>query len=214
MRHLCELSPGSTKVEPKQIKRKIQTMKDPDKSAMYGLADLAERLGFKSVKISDLITKYSSHAGVQSQSRSTKSTFVVDRPGECLERRCACPFNLTYEQSKEYLFINNMHSTDRSQGSSIHPFFVRRSVYLTYFGRLVSRDHDCESAASSPPAGEAHQSVTPASDRLLLIYSEPELDDKERENGDQNQDQDAMQDNVDQGYTTQEQVTTDKTQED
>lgn len=64
----------------------------------------------------------------------------------------------------------------------------------------MSSDHDCESAASSPPAGEAHQSVASASDQLLLTYSEHELDDKERENSDQN----TMQDNVNQGYTTQE----------
>ena len=102
---------------------------------MYELANLVKQLGFKSVKISNLITKYFSHADIQSKSRSTKSTFVVDRPEECLKRRYAHLFDLTYEQSKKYLFINNMHSTDRSQRSSIHPIFVRRSVYLTYFDR-------------------------------------------------------------------------------
>ena len=71
-------------------------------------------------------------------------------------------------------------------------------------------DHDCKSAASSSSVEEAHQSVTSASDQLLLTYSEHKLDDKKRENSDQNQDQDAMQDNVNQRYTTQEQATADK----
>ena len=90
--------------------------------------------------------------------RPPKPTFVVEGPEECPERRCACPFDLGYEQSKEFLFLDNMHSTDRSQGSSIQPVFVRKSVYLTYFGTQVSDDRDSESIASSPPAGEPHRS--------------------------------------------------------
>ena len=138
MRHLRELSPGSTKLEPKPSERKIRTTKDLNRSVLYGLADLAERLGFKSEKISDLKAKYSSHAGGRSPSVQSKPVYVVDGPGECQERRCACPFDLAYEQSKEFLFLDNMHSTDKSQGSSIQSVFVRRSVYLAYFGRRVS----------------------------------------------------------------------------
>lgn len=158
MRHLRELSPGSTKVEPKPTERKSRMTKDPDKSALYGLADLAERLGFKSTEISDLKAKYSSHANVRSQSRPSKPTFVVDGPGECPKRRCACPYDLAYEQSREFLFLDNMHSTDRSQGSSIQPVFVRRSVYLAYFGR-ISGDHDSEGYApqEQPNAEETRE---------------------------------------------------------
>ena len=138
MRHLRELSPGSTKLEPKPSERKIRTTKDPNKSVLYGLADLAERLGYKSEKISDLKAKYSSHADGRSPSVQLKPVYVVDGPGECQERRCACPFDLAYEESKEFLFFDNMHNTDKSQGSSIQPVFVRMSVYLAYFGRRVS----------------------------------------------------------------------------
>jgi len=90
--------------------------------------------------------------------RPPKPTFVVKGPEECPERRCACLFDLNYEQSKEFLFLDNMHSTDRSQGSSIQPVFVRKSVYLTYFGTQVFDDRDSESIASSPSAGEPHRS--------------------------------------------------------
>ena len=128
MRHLRELSPGSTKVEPKPAERMIRTTKDPHQSALYGLADLAERLGFEPVKTSDLKAKYSNHADGRSQARPPKPTFVVDGPGECPERRYACPYDLAYEESREFLFLDNMHSTDRSQGSSIQPVFVRKSV--------------------------------------------------------------------------------------
>ncbi len=153
MRHVRELSPGSTKLEPKPKERKIQT-KDPNKSVLYGLAELAERLGFRSAKISDLKAKYSGHADVRLPSGQSKPTFVVDGPGEDLERRCACPFDLAYEQSKEFLFLDNMHSTDKSQGSGIQPVFVRRSVYLAYFGRRVSGDQDQDRA---PRREDVHQ---------------------------------------------------------
>lgn len=83
MQYLCELSLRFTKIELKQIKRKIWMIKNLNKSAMYELADLMKQLKFKSVKISDLITKYFSHAGVQSQFKLTKSTFIVNKPEEC-----------------------------------------------------------------------------------------------------------------------------------
>ncbi len=175
MRHLRELSPGSTKIEPKATERKIRT-KDPSKSALYGLADLAERLGFKTAKISGLKVKYSNHADVQSQSKPLKPTFVVAGPGECLERRCACPFDLAYEQSKEFLFLDNMCSTNRSQGNSIQPVFVRKSVYLAYFGRQVFGDRDSESAASSPPAGDAQDPVQEDVDQDSVMQEQPNAD--------------------------------------
>lgn len=51
-----------------------------------------------------------------------------------------------------------MHSTDRSQGSSVQPVFVRKSVYLAYFGR-VSGNHDREGYApqDQPNAEETRE---------------------------------------------------------
>jgi hypothetical protein len=183
MRHLRELSPGSTKLEPKPSERKIRTTKDLNRSVLYGLADLAVRLGFKSEKISDLKAKYSSHEDGRSPSGQSKPVYVVDGPGECQERRCACPFDLAYEQSKDFLFLDNMHDTDKSQGSSIQPVFVRRSVYLAYFGRRVP-------------------------------YSEPELNDQERENGNQEQERDPTREGIDRIYAPREQPNAEDTRED
>lgn len=61
IRHLYKLLLGSTKLEPKPSKRKIRTTKDLNRSVLYRLADLAERLGFKLEKISDLKAKNSSY---------------------------------------------------------------------------------------------------------------------------------------------------------
>ena len=183
MRHLRELSPGSTKLEPKPSERKIRTTKDLNRSVLHGLADLAERLGFKSERISDLKAKYSSYADGRSPSGQSKPAYVVDGPGECQERRCACPFDLAYEQSKDFLFLDNMHNTDKSQGSSIQPVFVRKSVYLAYFGRRVP-------------------------------YSEPELNDQSRGNGNQEQEGDPLREGRDQTYAPQEQPDAEEMRED
>lgn len=96
--------------------------------------------------------KNSIHADVRSQSRPPVPSFVVDGPGECLGRKCAYPYDLAYEQNREFLFLDKIHSVDRSQGSSIQPIFVRKSVYLAYFGRRVFDNHDSESAISNLPA--------------------------------------------------------------
>ena len=110
MRHLRELSPGSIKVEPEPAERMVRTTKDPNKSALYGLTDLAERLGFESAKISDLKAKISNHADVRSQSRPPIPTFGVDGPRECPEGRYTCPYDLAYKQSREFLFLLHIRS--------------------------------------------------------------------------------------------------------
>lgn len=129
---------GPMRLEPRLSERKIRMMEDPNKSILYRLADLVEQLGFNSEKISNLKAKYTSHADRWSWSGRLKPAYVIDGSGESQKRRCACLFDLVYEQSKEFLFLDNMHNTDQSQGSSIQPVFVRRSVYLAYFGRQVS----------------------------------------------------------------------------
>ena len=174
MQHFRELSPSSTKLEPKPSERKIRTTKDLNRSVLHGLADLAERLGFKSERISDLKPKYSSYADGRSPSDQSKPAYVIDGPGECQERRCACPFHLAYEQSKDFLFLDNMHNIDKSQGRSIQPVFVRKSVFLAYFGRRVP-------------------------------YSEPELNDQNKGNGNQEPEGDPSREGRDQTYAAQEQ---------
>ncbi len=182
MRHLRELSSGFTKLKLKLSERKIRTTKNLNRFVLYELIDLAKRLEFKSKKISDLKAKYFSHADEQSSSEQFKSAYVVDEPEECQKRRCACFFDLMYEQSKNFLFLDNMHNTDKSQESSIQLVFVRRFVYLTYFDRRI-------------------------------FYSEPELNDQKRENGNQEQERDFSREGIDQIYASQEQSNAKETRE-
>ena len=156
MRYLRELSPKSTKLERVRNKRRKRT--GPDKAAWYRFVEMAERLGFRSAQIRKLKSRYSKYANVPSHAELSRPIPVVDGAEESIERRYACPYDLAYEQSRDFLFLNNMHSIDNSQGSSITPFFVRRSVYLTFFGRLVSDYSDSESPATHPYVREPHVS--------------------------------------------------------
>jgi len=104
---------------------------------LYKLVELAKQLEFMLTKISDLKAKYFDHANVRLSFEQSKSTFVVNELEENLKRRCAYFFDLTYEQSKKFLFLDNMHSTNKSQESDIQLVFVRRSIYLTYFNKRV-----------------------------------------------------------------------------
>lgn len=137
MQHFRKLSSGFTKLKLKSSERKIWTTKNLNRFVLYKLIDSTKRQEFKSKKISDLKAKYFSHADGRSSFKQSKPAYVVDGPEECQKRRCACFFDLTYEQSKNFLFLDNMHNTDKSQESSIQLVFVRRFIYLTYFDRRI-----------------------------------------------------------------------------
>lgn len=127
---------------------------------MVWTVELAERLGFRSAQIRRLKSRYSKYAKVPSHSELSRPTLVIDGAGESAERRHACPFDLAYEQSRGFLFLNNMYSVDNSQGSSVTPFFVRRSIYLSFVGRLVSGHSNSDSPTTHSRVGESHAALT------------------------------------------------------
>ena len=89
---------------------------------------------------------------VEVRSEQSKLSFVTAGPSESLKRRSRRLYNLAYEQSQGYLFLDDVHSIDKSQGCGITPFFVRRSVYLAFFGHLPFHG---QSTVPNPPAGAA-----------------------------------------------------------
>ena len=178
MRHLRELCAGSTKLEPRLKDRQIQGKKSGE-STLYGLAILAEKLGFQSTEISELKKRYSSYAKVPLQSRPLVPEFVVEGPGECMERRSSRPFDLAYEHSKDFLFLDNMNSTERSQRNSIQPVFVRKSVYLTFFGRLVCDRDSGQPLNSTPPAEGSTRSTASRLEPSSPPFLQSRLDDPE-----------------------------------
>ncbi len=70
------------------------------------------------------------------ESERSKPSFVIKKSGEVLNRRSERSFDLTYEQSQPYLFLNEMHSIDKRRDRDVTSFFVRRSINLTFFDSL------------------------------------------------------------------------------
>ena len=113
-----------------------------DKLAWCRFAALADRLGFAFAEIA-LLT-----SAVEVPSERTKPSFHTSESGESDERRSGRPFDQAYEQSQDGLFLRDVHSTDKSQGRGITPFFVRRSMYLAFLGHLpLTR----QNAPQAPP---------------------------------------------------------------
>lgn len=130
--------PGSTKLERRERKKTAEGIYIPeevDKLAWYRFAALADQLGFTSMAIASL--KPMDEATTEVPSNQAKPSFVTAGSGESEERRSGRPYDRAYKQSQSSLFLNNVHSTDQSQGCGITPFFARRSIYLAFLGSVT-----------------------------------------------------------------------------
>ncbi len=84
----------------------------------------------------------------------------------------------SYEADKEFLFIDHFDDTKEEQGEGITSFFIRKSVYLDFFGRpspttIVSPtpDHSTTdvrvpSSLSTHPDPQAHLQLVVYEDHL------------------------------------------------
>ena len=150
MRHHREMMPGSTRMELKGRKKGIKGIhipEAPDKAVWCRFAALADRLGFASTEITSL--KSSDEGGVNIPSDRAPPSFVTAESGELDKRRSGRPFDLAYEQSRNALFLDGVHSANQSQGRGITPFFVRRSTYLAFLGHV---SFPGQTAPRTPPA--------------------------------------------------------------
>ena len=95
-----------------------------DETALYEFAVLARRLGFSSSEIEHLGT----HLSPQRDPKPNPFATTAQRPA----RRCGLPSEDSYKRDAPLLFIQNMHREFSDQ--EITSFFVRRSVYLAFFG--------------------------------------------------------------------------------
>jgi hypothetical protein len=60
--------------------------------------------------------------------------FLVDGPGEDLERRCGRVFNRAYKDDREHLSLDAFCPPRIGEGRAISSFFVRASVFFAFFG--------------------------------------------------------------------------------
>ena len=54
-----------------------------------------------------------------------------------LPKRCGIPKPKEYKQDRVSLFIGKLHDTNNQQYPGITSFFVRRSVYFAFWGKLA-----------------------------------------------------------------------------
>ena len=112
-----------------------------DGTVLGEFADLAKRLGFHSPKITAL--KQNPRARIaKTPSDNSKPLLVTDGAGVKKKRRCGLPSVLEHMEDRESLFINHLHDGDEEQGEGITSFFVRKSIYLAFFGKLSPLPQD------------------------------------------------------------------------
>ncbi|KIW36055.1 uncharacterized protein PV06_11635 [Exophiala oligosperma] len=64
--------------------------------------------------------------------------FVANGNGECLKRRCGRPYQRAFAESATFMTLENMHKDQHFGLGGLAPLFIRRDVYLAFFGPLDS----------------------------------------------------------------------------
>ncbi|ELR06849.1 hypothetical protein VC83_03930 [Pseudogymnoascus destructans] len=84
---------------------------------------------------------------------------VSDGP-DAAGARCGFPDEEAHARDRKFLYISNLHADQDEQGESITSFFVRRSVYFAFFGRLEETSTPRSNPAPPPNSG-ADQAAAP-----------------------------------------------------
>ena len=132
MRHYLQMPRD---LKGKELRARHTT--DADRTVLREFADLAERLGFESPEIIAL-KEHPPARDARDPSESSKPLLVTDGAGVKKKRRCGLPSVEEYVEDRESLFINHLHDVDEEQGEGITSFFVRKSIYSTFFGKPSS----------------------------------------------------------------------------
>ena len=87
-------------------------------------------------------------------SKQLSPSLVSSSPYVHLARRCGFPDKVAYKQDVKFLFLENLHDGGEGQGQEITSFFVRRSVYLAFFGKPAGWRRKGGLGVSSSPNNE------------------------------------------------------------
>lgn len=98
-------------------------------------------------------------------------TLIEPGSGESdLKRRCGRPYSRAFEQSARFLTLEHVHMAESIEIGGLSTFFIRRDVYLSFFGPLGEGDEDCIETArlnlhQNPIAHDVEDTLTRGSDR-------------------------------------------------
>jgi hypothetical protein len=103
---------------------------------LRSLADLAYALGFDTPQIRSL-KQYAGLRATLLKSLLLPPLYVTSGPGVAMPHRSGIPCTRAYEEDRDSLFVTHLYSEEQYRGEGITSFFVRKSVYLAFFSRLL-----------------------------------------------------------------------------
>ncbi|OBT41066.1 hypothetical protein VE00_10291 [Pseudogymnoascus sp. WSF 3629] len=92
--------------------------------------------------------------------------------------RCGFPDEEAHARDRSFLYINNLHADQEEQGESITSFFVRRSVYFAFFGRLPKISTNRRSSPAPPPDAGAERAASSPFLETQVSEVDLEIDDE------------------------------------
>jgi hypothetical protein len=103
---------------------------------------------------------------------------VSDNP-DASGNRCGFPDKDAQQEDSKFLFIPQLHNESDEQGEDVTSFFVRRSVYLAFFGKSVNLGMDSNPNHSQSPRQGTQQTGFSASQGLGMGRSGQQRSDRE-----------------------------------
>ncbi|PVH67490.1 hypothetical protein DL98DRAFT_443489, partial [Cadophora sp. DSE1049] len=139
IRQLVALAMRDYPSMPADCVQTVQTAptKEADPAVLRSLADLAYELGFDTPQIRAL-KEFPSRTTARLDSPPSPPLHVTSGDGVAMPARSGIPRTEAYKEDRDSLFVTHLHSEQQHRGESITSFFVRKSVYLAFFGRPIS----------------------------------------------------------------------------
>ncbi|EHY57104.1 hypothetical protein HRR83_002604 [Exophiala dermatitidis] len=128
MRNYPDMAPRPKK---RDLLAKPKT-KEADTTGLFEFAVLAHRLGFESPEIHELMD-----SPPPLSASKEHVTFVDDANPDTKVKRCGTPYGKHHQKDRRLLFLENLHNASIQELGEMSSWFVRRSSYLAFFGKLA-----------------------------------------------------------------------------
>ena len=125
-----------------------------DQGVLRSFAELAHRLGFRSRQIDSLKQRWWPFDPTASTNdNATAIPLVTEGSGAPKKFRCGLPRMEDYTADQALILVDNLHSPAVEVGEGITSFFVRKFVYLMFFGLPRVEDSAAHSTAANTKHG-------------------------------------------------------------
>ncbi|PVH70241.1 hypothetical protein DL98DRAFT_620123 [Cadophora sp. DSE1049] len=109
-----------------------------DPAVLRRLADLTFELGFDTLQI-----------------RALKE-YPILKTARLILAKSGIPYTKAYKEDRDSLFITHLYNEQQDRGKGIISFFIRKSVYLTFFRRPISISGGTDSLIRGSSPNEPH----------------------------------------------------------